>query len=200
MWPIRRELCAEPRAGKFTSVQLSSCSWWDALWDFNNHPQQWTCQVFVGVIFFCLQSNLEHDVYSRLTTLQEGFVPKRKAGADDDLHRINELIQGNMQRCKLVMDQITEARDSMLKVLDHKERVLKLLNKNSSTKKLNKLKRKDRAWDKLTCASARTQKTSCSKTSRLSLSLPEIIHFQSWSDGKTSLSGKPFLSQHTLKI
>lgn len=52
-----------------------------------------------------------------------------------------------MQRCKLVMDQITEARDSMLKVLDHKERVMKLLNKNSSTKKLNKLKRKDRAWD-----------------------------------------------------
>ncbi|XP_048020664.1 histone deacetylase complex subunit SAP130b isoform X1 [Megalobrama amblycephala] len=90
-------------------------------------------------------TNLEHDVYSRLTTLQEGLIPKKKAGADDDLHRINELIQGNMQRCKLVMDQITEARDSMLKVLDHKERVMKLLNKNSSTKKLNKLKRKDRA-------------------------------------------------------
>uniref|UniRef100_A0A672MYT7 Histone deacetylase complex subunit SAP130 C-terminal domain-containing protein n=1 Tax=Sinocyclocheilus grahami TaxID=75366 RepID=A0A672MYT7_SINGR len=90
-------------------------------------------------------TNLERDVYSRLTTLQEGLVPKKKAGANDDLHRINELIQGNMQRCKLVMDQITEARDSMLKVLDHKERVMKLLNKNSSTKKLNKLKRKDRA-------------------------------------------------------
>ncbi|XP_026062283.1 histone deacetylase complex subunit SAP130-like isoform X1 [Carassius auratus] len=90
-------------------------------------------------------TNLEHDVYSRLTTLQEGLVPKKKAGANDDLHRINELIQGNMQRCKLVMDQISEARDSMLKVLDHKERVMKLLNKNSSTKKLNKLKRKDRA-------------------------------------------------------
>uniref|UniRef100_A0A671M3Q3 Histone deacetylase complex subunit SAP130-like n=1 Tax=Sinocyclocheilus anshuiensis TaxID=1608454 RepID=A0A671M3Q3_9TELE len=90
-------------------------------------------------------TNLECDVYSRLTTLQEGLVPKKKAGANDDLHRINELVQGNMQRCKLVMDQITEARDSMLKVLDHKERVMKLLNKNSSTKKLNKLKRKDRA-------------------------------------------------------
>lgn len=42
---------------------------------------------------FCLQTNLEHDVYSRLTTLQEGLIPKKKAGADDDLHRINELIQ-----------------------------------------------------------------------------------------------------------
>uniref|UniRef100_A0A8B9BR22 Sin3A associated protein 130 n=1 Tax=Anser brachyrhynchus TaxID=132585 RepID=A0A8B9BR22_9AVES len=80
-------------------------------------------------------TNLEHDVYERLTALQEGLIPKKKAATDDDLHRINELIQGNMQRCKLVMDQINEARDSMLKVLDHKDRVLKLLNKNGTVKK-----------------------------------------------------------------
>ncbi|XP_036426270.1 histone deacetylase complex subunit SAP130a isoform X3 [Colossoma macropomum] len=89
-------------------------------------------------------TNLEHDVYSRLTTLQEGLIPKKRAGADDDLHRINELIQGNMQRCKLVMDQVTEARDTMMKVLDHKDRVLKLLNKNGTAKKSSKLKRKER--------------------------------------------------------
>ena len=52
--------------------------------------------------------------------------------------------QGNMQRCKLVMDQISEARDSMLKVLDHKDRVLKLLNKNGTVKKVSKLKRKEK--------------------------------------------------------
>ncbi|KAM3850263.1 histone deacetylase complex subunit SAP130a [Diretmus argenteus] len=90
-------------------------------------------------------SNLEHDVYGRLSTLQEGLIPKKRAGADDDLHRINELIQGNMQRCKLVMDQVTEARDTMMKVLDHKEKVLKLLNKNGAVKKSSKLKRKERA-------------------------------------------------------
>lgn len=90
-------------------------------------------------------SSLEHDVYSRLITLQEGLIPKKRAGADDDLHRINELIQGNMQRCKLVMDQVTEARDTMMKVLDHKDRVLKLLNKNGTVKKSSKLKRKERA-------------------------------------------------------
>uniref|UniRef100_A0A3Q3VW38 Histone deacetylase complex subunit SAP130 C-terminal domain-containing protein n=1 Tax=Mola mola TaxID=94237 RepID=A0A3Q3VW38_MOLML len=90
-------------------------------------------------------SSLEHDVYSRLSTLQEGLIPKKRAGADDDLHRINELIQGNMQRCKLVMDQVTEARDTMMKVLDHKEKVLKLLNKNGTIKKSSKLKRKERA-------------------------------------------------------
>ncbi|XP_056894408.1 histone deacetylase complex subunit SAP130a [Takifugu flavidus] len=90
-------------------------------------------------------TSLEHDVYSRLSTLQEGLIPKKRAGADDDLHRINELIQGNMQRCKLVMDQVTEARDTMMKVLDHKEKVLKLLNKNGTVKKSSKLKRKERA-------------------------------------------------------
>ncbi|XP_047231412.1 histone deacetylase complex subunit SAP130a isoform X3 [Girardinichthys multiradiatus] len=90
-------------------------------------------------------SNLEHDVYSRLSSLQEGLIPKKRAGSDDDLHRINELIQGNMQRCKLVMDQVTEARDTMMKVLDHKEKVLKLLNKNGTLKKSSKLKRKERA-------------------------------------------------------
>ncbi|KAL8187544.1 UNVERIFIED_CONTAM: hypothetical protein K2H54_050859 [Gekko kuhli] len=89
-------------------------------------------------------TNLEHDVYERLTSLQEGIIPKKKAATDDDLHRINELIQGNMQRCKLVMDQINEARESMLKVLDHKDRVLKLLNKNGSVKKVSKLKRKEK--------------------------------------------------------
>ncbi|XP_062872690.1 histone deacetylase complex subunit SAP130b [Trichomycterus rosablanca] len=90
-------------------------------------------------------TNLEHDVYSRLNNLQEGLAPKKKGAAEEDLHRISELIQGNMQRCKLVMDQISEAREAMLKVLDHRERVLKLLSKNCSTKKLHKLKRKDRA-------------------------------------------------------
>ncbi|KAG8514241.1 Histone deacetylase complex subunit [Galemys pyrenaicus] len=89
-------------------------------------------------------TNLEHDVYERLTNLQEGIIPKKKAATDDDLHRISELIQGNMQRCKLVMDQISEARDSMLKVLDHKDRVLKLLNKNGTVKKVSKLKRKEK--------------------------------------------------------
>ncbi|TKC39519.1 hypothetical protein EI555_009554 [Monodon monoceros] len=39
------------------------------------------------------QTNLEHDVYERLTNLQEGIIPKKKAATDDDLHRINELIQ-----------------------------------------------------------------------------------------------------------
>ncbi|KAJ8418639.1 hypothetical protein AAFF_G00001380 [Aldrovandia affinis] len=89
-------------------------------------------------------TSLEHDVYSRLTTLQEGLIPKKRAGADDDMHRINELIQGNMQRCKLVMDQVTETRDTMMKMLDHKDRVMRLLDKNEA-KKSSKPKHKERA-------------------------------------------------------
>lgn len=63
------------------------------------HPVQTVSAIFdwVAVITVCfssdLQSSLEHDVYSRLSNLQEGLIPKKRAGADDDLHRINELIQ-----------------------------------------------------------------------------------------------------------
>ncbi|CAH2246801.1 histone deacetylase complex subunit SAP130 isoform X5 [Pelobates cultripes] len=89
-------------------------------------------------------TKLEQDVFDRLTVLQEGLIPKKKTSTDDDLHRINELIQGNMQRCKLVMDQITESRDCMLKVLDHKDRVLKLLNKSGASRRLSKVKHKDK--------------------------------------------------------
>ncbi|XP_040283913.1 histone deacetylase complex subunit SAP130 isoform X7 [Bufo bufo] len=89
-------------------------------------------------------TKLEQDVFDRLTVLQEGIIPKKKTATDDDLHRINELIQGNMQRCKLVMDQITESRDCMLKVLDHKDRVLKLLNKSGASRRLSKVKHKDK--------------------------------------------------------
>ncbi|XP_021093103.1 histone deacetylase complex subunit SAP130 [Heterocephalus glaber] len=101
-------------------------------------------EMFVVLFVFVTLTNLEHDIFERLSNLQEGIIPKKKAAIDDDLHRINELIQGNMQRCKLVMDQISEARDSMLKVLDHKDRVLKLLNKNGTVKKVSKLKQKEK--------------------------------------------------------
>ncbi|XP_053315033.1 histone deacetylase complex subunit SAP130 isoform X3 [Spea bombifrons] len=89
-------------------------------------------------------TKLEQDVFDRLTVLQDGLIPKKKTATDDDLHRINELIQGNMQRCKLVMDQITESRDCMLKVLEHKDRVLKLLNKSGASRRLSKVKHKDK--------------------------------------------------------
>ncbi|XP_014725830.1 PREDICTED: histone deacetylase complex subunit SAP130 isoform X6 [Sturnus vulgaris] len=100
-------------------------------WSFLQHGGTWSCV-------------RQEDVFTKSTNLQQGLIPKKKAATDDDLHRINELIQGNMQRCKLVMDQINEARDSMLKVLDHKDRVLKLLNKNGTVKKVSKLKRKEK--------------------------------------------------------
>lgn len=71
---------------------------------------------------------------------QNGLNPQSRLLITDFM----SLFQGNMQRCKLVMDQISEARDSMLKVLDHKDRVLKLLNKNGTVKKVSKLKRKEK--------------------------------------------------------
>ncbi|KAG7267140.1 hypothetical protein CRUP_031851 [Coryphaenoides rupestris] len=123
----------------------------DTVLDRNRHQRGVACRAQGWKIHLCAAqlrqlSSLENDVYGRLSSLQEGLMPKKRvAAADDDLHRINELIQGNMQRCKLVMDQVTEARDTMMKLLDHKDKVLKLLNKNGNAKKSSKLKRKERA-------------------------------------------------------
>uniref|UniRef100_A0A8C4NBN4 Sin3A-associated protein a n=1 Tax=Eptatretus burgeri TaxID=7764 RepID=A0A8C4NBN4_EPTBU len=87
--------------------------------------------------------NLENEVYEKMSSLQEGIMPqKKKGGGDEELHKVYELIQGNLQRCKLVMDQITEARESMMRVLDHKEHVLKLLNKSGNARRGSKRKEK----------------------------------------------------------
>ncbi|KAL4630718.1 histone deacetylase complex subunit SAP130-like isoform X1 [Arapaima gigas] len=129
-------------------VKGKSCFKKDTLQDMANRRGV-VCRAQGWKIHLCAAQllqlrSLEHDVYDRLTTLQEGLIPKKKAVADDDLHRISELIQGNMQRCQLVMDQVSEARDTMMKVLDHKERVMKLLSKNGGDKKSLKLKRKEK--------------------------------------------------------
>lgn len=42
-------------------------------------------------------------MYSRLSTLQEGLIPKKRAGADDDLHRINELIQVTLPKISVAI-------------------------------------------------------------------------------------------------
>lgn len=48
-------------------------------------------------------------MYERLTALQEGLIPKKKAATDDDLHRINELIQvGSSQPGRTASPLITK--------------------------------------------------------------------------------------------
>lgn len=92
--PTRRGLLAVCRDGKRISVLHSCYSWW-GFW--------FLCTFYLGtlpffllytfILIIFLQIKLEQDVFDRLTVLQEGLIPKKKTATDDDLHRINELIQ-----------------------------------------------------------------------------------------------------------
>ncbi|XP_065055972.1 histone deacetylase complex subunit SAP130-like [Rhopilema esculentum] len=67
--------------------------------------------------------------------LQNG---KRHASVDEQLRVLHELIQGNIQRCQLSMEQLVEAKQTMLRVTDHKPKILDIIKKHKhkrSTKK-----------------------------------------------------------------
>ena len=50
-------------------------------------------------------------------------------------------LQGNIQRCHLVAEQLDEAKTSMLKILDHKTRILEIINKHHSKRPVKKKER-----------------------------------------------------------
>ena len=61
---------------------------------------------------------------------------KSKAGVSgssslaDELRSVNELFEGNLQRCKLVADQTEEAKDALTKVVDHRSRVMEIVQRH----------------------------------------------------------------------
>jgi histone deacetylase complex subunit SAP130 len=73
------------------------------------------------------------DVHSRLSKFQKSMIPTKRQKDNpfsDELRTINELFEGNLQRCKLVHDQTDEARESMMKVLEHKARAIDIISKH----------------------------------------------------------------------
>lgn len=51
------------------------------------------------------------------------------------------ILQANLQRSKLIADQLEEARTSMLKVLDHKTKIFEIINKHMSKRPIKKKER-----------------------------------------------------------
>ena len=49
--------------------------------------------------------------------------------------------QGNIQRCQLITDQLNEVKSSMLKVLDHKQRITEIVQKHMSKRPIKKKER-----------------------------------------------------------
>lgn len=52
-----------------------------------------------------------------------------------------QFFQANLQRSKLIADQLDEAKTSMLKVLDHKTKIFEIINKHMSKRPIKKKER-----------------------------------------------------------
>ncbi|XP_078381739.1 uncharacterized protein LOC144664466 isoform X2 [Oculina patagonica] len=74
----------------------------------------------------------EQEVLKKMGEIREK-IPKIKPGQktkfQDDLVMLNELLQGNIQRSQLVVEQLGDSRKSMVKVLDHRQRVMEIIQK-----------------------------------------------------------------------
>lgn len=57
---------------------------------------------------------------------------------DKDVNRLSELVKANIQRSKIIKDQMVEARSQMHKLFDHKGKIVDIMNKYSSKRSLRK--------------------------------------------------------------
>ncbi|GFT56579.1 histone deacetylase complex subunit SAP130-A [Nephila pilipes] len=90
---------------------------------------------------------LEETVYSRLSHLLEFVEKDPKAhrnrnisNSDEDriINKLTDLIKGNLQRSKIVQEQVAESKSQAIKVLDHKTNVIEMVNKYISRRPLKK--------------------------------------------------------------
>ncbi|XP_074657300.1 uncharacterized protein LOC141910509 [Tubulanus polymorphus] len=87
--------------------------------------------------------DLEKDVKTKIKAIQDCLAPQTKhySVVEDDLAMVHELTQGNMQRCQLVADQVEEAKQAMMKILDHKTKVMDIVSKHHSKRTVKKKER-----------------------------------------------------------
>ncbi|XP_020604913.1 histone deacetylase complex subunit SAP130-A-like isoform X1 [Orbicella faveolata] len=90
----------------------------------------WRVQHIAGQVDELISA--EQEVLKKMGELREK-IPKVKPGQktkfQDDLVMLNELLQGNIQRSQLVVEQLGDSRKSMVKVLDHRQRVMEIIQK-----------------------------------------------------------------------
>ncbi|XP_071453617.1 histone deacetylase complex subunit SAP130 isoform X2 [Hetaerina americana] len=86
-------------------------------------------------------AELEIQVFEKLTEMLGMMERKQPTGGKElekDVNRINELIKGNLQRSKVIKDQMQEAKSQVMKIFDHKDLVSDILSKNASKRTVKK--------------------------------------------------------------
>lgn len=76
---------------------------------------------------------LESQAYDKLDQMLKTMEATPKPSAE--IERINELLKGNMQRSKIIIDGINEARTQIMKIFDHKTHVSDIIQRCASTKR-----------------------------------------------------------------
>uniref|UniRef100_A0A1B6CU18 Histone deacetylase complex subunit SAP130 C-terminal domain-containing protein n=1 Tax=Clastoptera arizonana TaxID=38151 RepID=A0A1B6CU18_9HEMI len=87
-------------------------------------------------------SDLESEVFDRLTIMLKALEKKPGKEIDKEVNRVNELIKGNIQRSKVITDQLEEAKSQIMKIFDHKAHVTEIISRctnKRSTKKRDRL-------------------------------------------------------------
>ncbi|XP_022287844.1 uncharacterized protein LOC111100364 isoform X2 [Crassostrea virginica] len=91
-------------------------------------------------------NDLEKTLLSKLSSIQSSLSPRPQGklsvvSMEDELSMMHELTQANIQRCRLIMDQLDESKANMLKVLDHKQKISEIINKHVSKRPIKKKER-----------------------------------------------------------
>lgn len=79
---------------------------------------------------------LESQAYDKLDQMLKSMEATPKQSPE--VERINELLKGNMQRSKIIMDGINEARTQIMKIFDHKTHVSDIIQRCASKRNFKK--------------------------------------------------------------
>lgn len=79
---------------------------------------------------------LESQAYDKLDQMLKTMESTSKP--TPEIERINELLKGNMQRSKITIDGINEARTQIMKIFDHKSHVSEIIQRCASKRNLKK--------------------------------------------------------------
>ncbi|GFG33306.1 hypothetical protein Cfor_01801 [Coptotermes formosanus] len=83
-------------------------------------------------------SDLEMQVFEKLTAMLKVMEKKTGKELDKDVNRVNELIKGNIQRSKVIKDQMQEAKSQVMKIFDHKSHVTDIISRCANKRTLKK--------------------------------------------------------------
>ncbi|XP_055854907.1 mucin-19 [Episyrphus balteatus] len=73
--------------------------------------------------------------YEKLTSMLKQM---ESHGKNPDIERISDLIKGNMQRSKIIVDGITEAQNQIMKIFDHKSHISDIIHRCASKRNFKK--------------------------------------------------------------